>query len=53
VDPAAAFPTAPPNMSERPPPRPLCSRMSRIRVSDTMMWMAMTMPVSTSVKPSS
>src|SRR5919108_4289601 len=29
----------PPNMSERPPPRPACSRMNRQRVSDAITWM--------------
>ncbi len=40
VDPAAADPSPPPNISDRPPPRPLWSRMSTIKVSDTMTWIA-------------
>jgi hypothetical protein len=34
-------------MSESPPPRPLCSRMSRMRRSDTMTWMTTTAAVNT------
>ena len=30
VEPAAAEPTEPPNMSERPPPFPLCMRMRKM-----------------------
>ena len=36
VEPAAAAPAPPPNMSDSPPPRPLCRRMSRINASDTV-----------------
>ena len=40
VEPAAAEPRPPPNISDRPPPRPLCSRIRTMRVSETMMWIA-------------
>src|SRR5579884_1082897 len=46
VDPAATAPT-PPNMSDSPPPLPLCSRISSTSISDTNTWMAMTTMVST------
>jgi site-specific DNA recombinase len=39
VEPAAAEPTLPPNMSDSPPPFPLCSRIRRIRPSETITWM--------------
>ena len=36
VEPAAAEPMLPPNMSERPPPLPLWSRIKPISVNDTI-----------------
>ena len=42
VDPAADAPRPPPNMSDRPPPRPLWSSTRKINVSETTMWKAST-----------
>ena len=41
VDPAAAWPSPPPNISDSPPPFPLCSRIMPISSSETMTWMTM------------
>ena len=51
VEPAETPPMAPPNMSERPPPRPLCKRISRISRNETMTWTTTTAAVSTIVRP--
>jgi hypothetical protein len=38
---AAAEPIPPPNISERPPPFPLCSRIEMTRVMHSTIWIAM------------
>ena len=45
VDPAAACPSPPPNISDSPPPLPLCNKIMPISNSDTMTWMTMMMAV--------
>ena len=47
VDPAAADPTDPPNMSESPPPFPLCMRMRKIRPKEASICNTTMMAVST------
>jgi hypothetical protein len=37
----------PPNASDRPPPRPACSRISAMSPSDKRIWIEMTMASST------
>src|SRR3954471_18156910 len=47
VEPAAEAPSPPPNMSDRPPPFPLCRSTRRIRVEATIVWITTTTAVST------
>jgi hypothetical protein len=38
VDPAAADPTDPPNMSDSPPPLPLCIKIKKINANEANIW---------------
>jgi hypothetical protein len=46
VEPAAVAPMLPPNMSDRPPPFPLCSSTKKMSNSESSAWMSPTQKIS-------
>jgi hypothetical protein len=51
VDPAAAWPNPPPNISDSPPPFPLCRSTIPMSSNETITWMTMTTIVSSAAHP--